>query len=269
MTSDNKIMTNAYNFEQIEIINYTTYIPLCIYGDVILMSNYKLYKIMGTNLFVIDIGTGDDYIVEPDNFTHRFVKINSKYYEIRYNTLYKIQIAANNINNIIKFEKVYYYIDADNKLILYNDSDKSHTIYDDNVNLLVCIDYRYNNIIYKKNNVIVCSKCRNAIISNTYVVNCISSLSIKKILGHYILDSDNCLYVIKFDFVNDKFTIVKILDGIIDFNYDYIKLYVLCNDYKIYCVDEYSYNKKFISGDGYFMKKSNVTKSANNLYKHP
>jgi hypothetical protein len=75
ITSDGAIMMKHFNNDLIKIINCTSYLPLCIFGDIILMTNGKLCRLyVNRKLLEIKIESRYDYIV--NDYTDKFAKIN-------------------------------------------------------------------------------------------------------------------------------------------------------------------------------------------------
>jgi hypothetical protein len=106
---------------------------VCVYVDIILMPDNKLYFINEIYaLRNLELDTGDDYVVYSDDFTDEFVKINLEYYRI-FSTLCKIPIITKNSCNIKNMSASllydYCYVDTDNKLILIK-KDRSTEILD-------------------------------------------------------------------------------------------------------------------------------------------
>lgn len=170
---ENKII-NVHNSLPYEIINNTKYFPVCIFHNKILMSDGKIYivKYGYDKLSILKLSTKENYVCDPIDFTGDYVKIGSpgEYYEINLTCLIKINIAAKNPHNIIKnvYSNSYYYVDVDNKLMMYGRLDGSYTFLDDNVDLLLdTIEFF---IVYVKNNIIYCSKHNNFMITDTYQI---------------------------------------------------------------------------------------------------
>lgn len=275
ITSDNKIMARTCDPELIEISNNTSYLPLTIYCNIVLMSHGKLCAIRYYNnlnnltLLNLELETGKDYVVNSNDFTEKFVKINSKYYKINGTVLQKIPILAKNSRNIVSAHRLssYYYVDTNNKLSLFNENDNSIVILDHNVSTLLYNEYRIegkNNIICEKNNIIICLKYDKSSLLSTHTIDYNGS-SIIKTLDWYMLDSDGHLY--EFLLENNNSVITKILDNVIDFNYCDQDLFILDTEHKLFRVNIEDYNLTHIDDDSYFKKRVNVTKSSNNVYK--
>jgi hypothetical protein len=101
-----------------------------------------------------------DYTVDltnPTDFTNRFVKINSEWYEICKIVLYKIMIMPKKSHSIIKMHNVLtsylYYVDVNDTLTFFSEHNNSHTVLDSAVESILYYHYTNGNfiIIYKKN----------------------------------------------------------------------------------------------------------------------
>jgi hypothetical protein len=262
ITSDNKIMRCSIidKTDWIEITNDTYYVPLCIYRNIVLLSNYKLYIVTYEfdKLIELVMTNGEDYKVDdfanyyPGDFTDTYVKINSEFYKIKNTRLHKISIVASNSSEIIKrykkHEKIIYYVSKNNKLIIYNKKDNSRVTLDENVDSIFFVtdSGSYDTIIYKKTNAFLCSTIIKTKLCSTYVIDVIGSTIIKKI-GRYALDSDNSLRRFTAN-INGKYRIQKASD-IIDFNIFFEYVYTINADQQILgvCANNNCYLKKKIS----------------------
>lgn len=281
INADNKIMT--YKFAgSIEIINNTGYEPLCCRGNIILMTNDKLYCVVNClhrNIKVLKIITApvDDYVCNSDDFTDSFVKINSpeEYYEIRGTVLKKIPIIAKNSHNIISVRyhnssnTGYYYIAMDNNLMYYNQSDGVCKILDNNVDSILLYKKKYyqgNYIIYYKNNTVICSECCDAQqIVSSHAID-YSGSSVIKTFDNLVLDSDGCLYKFIFD-TSVSAVIKKISSDVKNFNQWEFILLVTDSENNMY---EINYQGEVIGNVGdncYFERRRCNIKSANKTYK--
>lgn len=276
ISSDNKIMMYTYA-DHYEIINDTGYLPLCCHANVILMSDRKLYRVnygmqAGNKLLLLHMISGDYYTFsDSDDFSRNFAKINSEPYEIGVTTLTKMPIADIKSHNIITtllfpsssvFAR-YYYVDVNNRLMVYEKSNKSLTVLDSNVDLIFLYGRQNgNHIVYKKNATIIYSACYITTLANTYVID-YSGSEIVKSSGEYVLDSDNVLY--KFVFVDKKYYIKKILSGVTDFNYCMFKLLILNSEHQICTTNCHNYGAVRSINGGCFEKKMCNVKSANKL----
>jgi hypothetical protein len=254
-----------------EISNNTGYLPLYVYINVVLMTDYKLYVVLSGSNTLSKIKMSLDYVIDLTDFTNAFVKINSEVCEIFGTTLHKIPVTPKNSHNICSLAcacfNVYCYVDVDGKLIIFNKYNHYHKIADNDVdNILYCEQY-FNVviIIYEKNNKIICYKHSDndniLAITRSHIINYDGSLIIKT-LGDYVLDSDNTIYEISI--TCGACTITKKLSNIIDFTVVDSILYILNSEREIYQVDIPDYNMTYICDNSYFKKRTNNTKSAAN-----
>lgn len=283
ITNDFKIIEDFGFYPNLsEIDNYTGCTPLCVYGNIILMSDGKLYVVnylTGYKLLEIIFESKENYAIGPDDFSHQYAKINSKYYNF-YTLTHKyeymnIPIVAKSPDYIYRSGLIYYYVNADNKLFAHHIYVGRDTWLDNNVDMLFFSkntnNFNNHDIIYKKNDSIIYIKYNGWTIGEKYVINYDGS-PIKKKMNKFLLDYDNRMYKFITDSDN-KYILKKILDDVIDFNYDddnrdnNNKLRIIDSEYKMYSVNNYDYEIKYITDDGYFKKERNNIKSANNSYK--
>lgn len=273
--NDNNIYaTSSYRVSQCVSSN-TEYLPVCTYNDILLLSDGRLYEMTyDDKLSVLLFSKQDDYVVDSADFTDRFAKINSEYYEMRMRRLMKIPVIANNSHNIKKIgyehhKYKYYYVNINNELAVFDALHKSAQckILDDNVSLILILCHNSQNnhcIIYVKNNIIIYSDISNFTqLSNHYVIDYFGRSIIKSSDG-LILDSHNDLYQLVRD--DKKFILKKISDNVINFQCDSFHAYITDTESEIYRIGRYTYNRKYI-GVGHFGKTFSNTKSANNTYK--
>lgn len=283
ITIDNEIMRCfPCDNNMTKINNNTGYLPLCIRGNVILLSDHKLYTHTTDILIEIKIESGDNYMITNcDGFTDGFAIINFEYYEIYHNLLKKMTIIPKNIFCVISaYMKVdvytyprhfYYYIDTDNKLHKkcadqyqkYSDD----AVEDSDVDILLL---HYNDgpcyyLIYVKNNRVICREYRLSKFHHQCMINYNGGI-IKKILGKYLLDVDNKLFVFNFTKIKYEINIQYICEAL-DFNVYFGRLIILDTNNKLCLInntlDEFSCTK--IDIDGYFKKRITNTKSAANV----
>lgn len=272
--SDDKIMMKYdANHNLKEVANDTGFVPLSVHCDVILMDNHKLYHVnisCGT-LSAIQLETREDYIVDVDNFTDKFARINLEYYRITHTNLYKITIAAKNVFNILIERKIYFYLDINNKLLCCSDThdecanNKSILIIDSDVDLLLFCCYCYTDgkyhMCYSKANKIICCKIlisQDNTVKEFYDINYDGSTIIKKI-DNVLLNSDRVLLWLGYIWCSgnhSSFCVTKKLLNVNDFNINYNMLIYLKNNGQIY-----ENSKKYI-GSGCFKKLRNRVKSA-------
>lgn len=248
----------------IEIENKTNFLPLCVRKHIILLSNGKLYYIEKNNLCEIKLLTNNDYVVDPDDFTDNFVMIDSEYYEIIDNNLYKIPIIAKNSQCIISTTKpntYYCYVDPHDNLMLSKiivtdyyiggggTCKKKYAIeynicVDNNVETILfsCANYRWSKpyLIYKKidSGILISTiNYENAILINSIEYN---GSAIIKTIDRFIIDS-NCDI---FEFNARNTTFKKIINGV-DFTTAYTFLFILNdhNDLVLVKNDDYEINK--------------------------
>lgn len=275
---NDKIMVNYNSTRLKEITNDTGFLPLCVYYNVVLLSNYKLYRVnhlYGT-LRLIQMETGKDYVlVDADNFTDKFAQINSEYYQIVVTSLCKITIPAKNSRNILISGDLYFYCDINNNLLCcsrwYVDhaSDNKSSLIDDNCDMLLrcchCNTDSKHHICYSKANKIICRKLIASVSSivteieieiETYDVDYDGS-TIIKIIDDTLLNSDGVLLSLKLYYVTDrcKFCITTKILNVYDFNIIGNTLIYSKNVNQIYNV------KKFIDS-GCFKKVRTRVKSA-------
>lgn len=269
ITSDNKIMRCGIidKTNWIVITNNTGYMPLCIYCNIVLMSNYKLYVVTYKfdELIELVMVNGEDYRVDDsadnysDSFTDKYARINSEFYEIKNTRLHKISIIAANSSEIIKCytrnKTNFYYVSTNNKLIIYNKKDNSHITLDENVDSIFFVGKSCTCdtlIIYKRANTYLCSVVDEYELSSTYVIDVIKSTIIKKV-NRYMLDSDNNLFIFTYDIYKKKYRIRKASD-VIDINIFYGHAYIIKEDQQIL--------GSHTDNDCYLKKKIFNTKSA-------
>lgn len=279
--------------------NESDLIPLQIYGSIVLMSDNRLYSTPCQCLNLLTISSvcvkpyvNENYAVKPENFTDRFVTIDSKYYEICNGmSLSPIIDEISNINNIrrIVVRGYYYhcYVNKYAELILrqYNSehfkfSDRCNVFnliewqtHDSNVDdLIYCgSDYECDNdsssnnfyIIYKKEDKYICAVHNNYCVTDTYNIN-YEGRSIIKTFREFILDANNTMYsIMKID---EKFTFKKIDVAIPVYNFNLANnlLLVLDMHNKLYCTDitESIKNFTFIDNDCDFNNLIIKTKAA-------
>lgn len=218
ISADDKIMImKSYQDKPEEITNATGLLPLCVYSNVILMSDYTLYAV-SVGIFTDDtlnpivMESKEDYVVGPNDFTDRFVQINCEYYMIdNMYTLQKIIVTPKNVYNIVfmsgifRDEDYYYYVDTNNRLLrchAYNlCTSGESTLLDDDVDYILYCDK--SNFSYN----IICSKV-NKIIYYVYMTGSLKHLytntinytdsKVIKIIDKFLLDSDDNLF--KFTF---------------------------------------------------------------------
>jgi hypothetical protein len=208
IVNDDIVVNFGQYRESIYVDNDTGYYPLCIRSDAILMSNNKLYIVNNWpryKLFEIKLKSKEDYSVYPDDFTCVYVKIELEYYKIcvvayNYSYMDKIPIIVKSpsciTGNIL--DGGYYYVGSDNKLTSLKSKNNLATVLDNDVDIIFFIAAsggfdRYNSVIYKKKNFIICLKCYDSRIINKYYIS-YDGPSIKKILDKFVLDFDNCVY---------------------------------------------------------------------------
>jgi hypothetical protein len=286
--TNDKIMIVANNKPN-EIVNDTGFLPLACHSDVFLMSNYKLYKVINLSLQQI----GSDYVVDSNDFTDRFVQINSEFYEIIGTTLRKIVIKPKNCLAIITDQRNCYYIDTNNKLLLcryykLDAADINSLFLDSDVDLtLYCtgcyVTGNSSYVVCSKANKIVCYEILRTSIqlptlsSNIELIgdtHHIFNINIRiidydgtiiKSMHEFFLDSDNNLYMINqsqissvyVDYYRYNFT-VKLTDipvSVRDFNVSSSGFIYLDADNKIYSIIEQI-------DRGYFKKRISRVKSA-------
>jgi hypothetical protein len=256
------------------IPNDTGYLPLRAYNNILLMSDGKLYVITCDNkLVVLKLNQVDDYVVDPTDFTDKFVKINSKYYEIYLTSLWKIPVIANNSHNIKRIlcvhpclDYYYYYVNIKNELIV-SSTPNQYIILDDNVSSILYFHTyaRVIYIVYMKNNEMIYSTINNFTqLINSYIID-YTGPSIIKSSDVFLLDSHDNLYeLIIMGYL--KCVIKKISSDIVDFYCDEYYAYIINTKNKICYISKCNYNRIYIDA-GHFGKSSCNTKSANNINK--
>jgi hypothetical protein len=173
------------------------------------------------------------YSLNSVDFNTKFVKINSKCYEINYRSLLLTKINDNiTLNNHFSIVKLYFeqylYCDASNNLILFKY--ETRTILDNQVDMIFyCVCNKRDNritIIYKKIDAIIYSSYLYSCLTfiDTYTINYEGSHIVKKLDMGYFLDSDNDVYA--FTFVDNKCILKKIISDIVDINSYNSSLYI-------------------------------------------
>jgi hypothetical protein len=250
------------------------------------MSDYKLYTInllsRPTNdLSEIKLSADNDYVIETDDFTNKFAKINSEYYEIVDNVLYKIPVIAKNSQNIITIEtrtnKYIVYVNFGDNLVVFNFADTTNTILCSDVEtMLQCAEITDSfNIVYKKNNIsqIICSTYNDNLVHVKDNIIDYEDCVIIKVVGSYFLNSNNNLYVPCFRIRSSGCLLCKKIGKIFDFNVyrhifnNYVRVYkefilVLNSQKKIQEYDRDNNKILHIDNDGYLKKKIYNVKSA-------
>lgn len=268
---DNKIIVKYLFGERQEVINNTGYLPLCVRDNIILMSDGELYSVPYSNYKLSKINFGHNchcYVVESADFTDRFVKIDFEYYEIFNKScklqMRKIPIVAKNCHNIIKiWTNKYIYVDIDNKLVFFYNSFESCVVLDYDVDSIHyhCCDYDSIKIVYTKKNKIICCEYKYSHPTQTYTYDVdYNGSTIIKSSDWFALDSDNKLY--RSEFVQNKYTITKILDCVVDFVLCDFTLYISDSEHKIY---EFNSKCNNYICDGHFGKKMCNVKSAKKI----
>lgn len=284
ISSDNKIMICDYT-KSSEIINDTGYIPICVYSNIILMSDHKLYVVTYSDIVLHMLGgykitkivlmSGEDYYVEPDNFTNKFVKINSECYKIcdKTTSLIKLSIVSKRPHDIIESRvdnMVYNYVDINNNLIFFDEKKNLFKILDSNVDLIFYgVGLQCTRIIYKKiNDTIVYSLYNSDILIHTNIIN-YEGQPIIKTIDLFSLDSGGVLHQFlpgegyEYTITDISFRINYTISTIADFNIFFNRICVSDHNKCIYNTDNSSL--KHID-NGYFRKVPSNTKSASNIY---
>jgi hypothetical protein len=262
--NDKIIKVDNYCEKSSKIVNNNDdpgFLPLACLSNIILMSNYKLYKVIDTSLHKIGIS---------DDFTDKFIRCNGDFYEIVAKELFAIPIVAKNSYCIVEGFLGYYYVNLDNKLMFYDQLEETHTFLDDDVDVILFSDYidKHTCVTYKKNNTIIYSTYNNnAAMINSNIID-YSGFPIVKTLHYFALDSDGNLY--KFIPDLDVLVIKKVLSDVVDFNTGSIHsyseaLYIIKSDHKMYNVNINDFRIEYIYYGCYFTKKKYNVKSANNV----
>lgn len=271
---DNHIIKFDHASNKFVSISHAKYYPLCIYSDIILMSDNRLYVCYKPmlhsdySLCKLKIANSGDYIVTSADFTDKFVKINSDYYKIGSKLLVKIPIIAKNSSNIIKTCDYYYYVNMDDQLVQFECENSSHTILDSCVESLFLCRQHWKNIyvVYKKINKIISSvySYKKLALLHTSVIDC-DNFSVIKYQDLYLLSSDNNLYELIFNSNDYRCKLKNIACEISDFNTRITDLFILSTDTNaMYRTKTYDFNdKKYIDDDNCcFRKKLCNVKSA-------
>jgi hypothetical protein len=275
ITHDNKIMAWHSIGTDIEVINNTGYLPLCMKGDIVLMSNNKLYVIKMFERYKLCELTikMKSCVLNNDDFNTRFVIINLKCYEINAElSLTKINnnITLNNHINIIElYGGPYLYCDASNNLILFDKwKNQSPVILDNQVDTILFCTWNGRsctiNIIYKKLNTIICSSYSRLTLIDTYTINYEGSHIVKILDIGIFLDTDKDVYMVTF--VDNKYILEKMGSDVIDINSYNMNLYIIDTEHRLYYAGSRhhkNYVKTHIANNCYFTKTRRSIKSAN------
>jgi hypothetical protein len=273
---DNHIIEFDRSSNKFVSISHAKYYPLCVYSDIILMSDSRLYVCYEHAphsyylLCKLKIGGSSDYVVTDADFTDEFVKIKSDYYKIDSKLLVKIPIIAKNSSNIVKSYDDYYYVNMDDQLVQFKCKHSSHTILDSCVeSLFLCRRHCETiHIVYKKLNKIISSVYSNKYLAllHTSVIDC-DNFSVIKYQDLYLLGSNDNLYKLILSYNDCRCKLKSIVCEISDFNIYITDLFILsANTNVMHRTKTYDFNvKKYVDDDHcHFRKKLCNVKSAKN-----